>query len=54
MAPRKNILTAKDMMALIQSGRELTAQIGIETLLQQILNKASELTDSPDTSIWLQ
>jgi class 3 adenylate cyclase len=48
-----SILSREDMLALIESGRELSAQFELEPLLQHVLAKASQLTDSPDTSIIL-
>jgi adenylate cyclase len=50
----KNSLSQKDMLALIEIGRELTAQVSLESLLQQILARASQLTDSADTSVILK
>jgi adenylate cyclase len=47
-------LSREDMLALIESGRELSAEITLEALLQSILEKAGRLTDSPSTSIILQ
>lgn len=42
------------MVALLESGKELSSQIALEALLEKILAKASELTESPDTSIILR
>lgn len=50
----KAILTRDDMLALVESGQELSAQISLDALLQNILAKASRLTNSPDTSIILR
>ncbi|MBI5505745.1 MAG: TIR domain-containing protein [Deltaproteobacteria bacterium] len=41
------------MLALIESGRELSGQVTLEALLQRILARAGQLTDSPDTSVIL-
>jgi adenylate cyclase len=54
MSDISSVLSRDDMLALIESGQELSAQITLDTLLQNILAKASHLTDSPDTSIILQ
>jgi len=54
MSNTSSALSRDDMLALIESGQELSAQITLDTLLQNILKKASHLTDSPDTSIILR
>lgn len=54
MNANTHLLKPKDMLALIESGRELSAQMGLDVLLQSILVRASELTDSPDTSVILK
>jgi hypothetical protein len=46
-------LTPIDLAALVQCSRELAEQIDLGILLNSILAKASELTDSPDTSVIL-
>ncbi|MCH5374149.1 MAG: GAF domain-containing protein, partial [Planctomycetes bacterium] len=48
------LLKPDDMLALIECGRELNAQLTLDVLLRNILNKAAQLTDSPDTSIMLR
>lgn len=53
MSDTSAILTPADMLALVESGQELSAQITLDALLKRILAKASHLTDSPDTSIIL-
>lgn len=50
----EQLLTTDDFRALAHSGRELTKQIGLETLLQGILDTAGRLTESPETSIILR
>jgi adenylate cyclase len=47
-------LSEKDMMELIQSARELSAEVTLDELLKRILEKASKLTNSPDTSVILR
>ena len=46
-------LTQADLMALVESSRELFSQIEREDLIQRILSKAGVLTDSLDSSIIL-
>ena len=46
-------LTREDLMTLVEIGRELAAEVNLKALLPRILNKASQLTDSPDASIIL-
>lgn len=53
MSSNANLLTQADLFALVESARELSTQIELEKLLQGILAKASELTDSPDASVIL-
>lgn len=53
MASVEEILTTADLMTLVDSGRELSAEVNLQKLLQSILTKASEMTDSPDTSVIL-
>ncbi len=48
------VLSADEMLALIRSGRELSAQVTLDKLLKSILEKASAFTDSPDTSVILR
>ena len=49
-----SLLSQEDMLALLECGRELSARITLEELLQSILVRASQLTDSPDTSVILR
>jgi hypothetical protein len=46
-------LQPNDLLALVNVSRELTAQVHLESLLQSILSKASELTNSPASSVIL-
>jgi class 3 adenylate cyclase len=48
-----DLLTKDDLMVLVESGQELTAQVDLDELLQRILTKACELTESPDSSVIL-
>lgn len=48
------LLTADDWRTLAQSARTLSREIGLETLLQRILQVAAELTGSPEASVILQ
>ena len=50
----ERLLTTEDLRALAYSGRELTKELGLETLLQRILDTAGRLTESPETSIILR
>lgn len=43
-------LTREDLAALVESGRELSAQIDLASLLGSILETACGLTDSPDSA----
>jgi GAF domain-containing protein len=49
----ETLLTAIDLAALVECGRELSAEIDWPDLVRRILDKAGALTDSPDTSIIL-
>jgi CHAT domain/GAF domain len=49
----KEHLHLNDLMELVQISRELAAQVNLEPLLQSILSKASELTNSPASSVIL-
>jgi adenylate cyclase len=53
LATRDDLLTREDLLVLVKSGEELAAQVDLETLLQRILAKACELTDSQDSSVIL-
>jgi len=53
MSSSLGLLAPDDLMALVESGRELAGDIAIESLLQRILTRACELTDSPDSSVIL-
>lgn len=50
----EQLLTIDDFRTLAQSGRELTKELSLEALLQGILDTASRLTDSTETSILLR
>jgi len=50
----EQLLTMEDLRALAHSARELTKEIALEILLQRILETASRLTESPETSIILR
>ncbi len=49
-----DLLTSEDFRALTHSGRELSKELGLDQLLQNILQTASQLTNSPETSIILR
>jgi class 3 adenylate cyclase/putative methionine-R-sulfoxide reductase with GAF domain len=53
MSIGEHFLKKADYVALIESGKQLTSEIDIDDLLQQILKTAGQLTDSPDGSILL-
>lgn len=53
LASQNDVLTKKDLLVLVESGGELAAQVDLDTLLQRILTKACELTDSQDSSVIL-
>jgi class 3 adenylate cyclase len=46
-------LSLDDLHALIETGRELSAEVSLRGLLERILDRASDLTGSPDSSIIL-
>ena len=48
-----SILTTADLLTLVESGRELASQIDLDVLLKNLLRKATELTDSQDSSVIL-
>src|SRR5262245_34472404 len=47
------VLGNEDLAILVETGRELAEQISLNALLASILERASELTDSPDASVIL-
>ncbi|MDX2506406.1 MAG: TIR domain-containing protein [Gammaproteobacteria bacterium] len=49
-----NLLTIDDFQALVNTGRKLSRELALEQLLQNILQSASDLTDSSDTSVILR
>jgi len=53
LASQDDLLTKEDLLVLVESGGELSAQVDLDTLLQRILSKACELTDSKDSSVLL-
>jgi adenylate cyclase len=46
-------LSSADLLALVEMGRELAAELDLQALLSRILIRACELTDSPDGSVIL-
>lgn len=46
-------LNTADYVALVECGKQLSAEVNINELLQQILKTAAQLTDSPDGSVLL-
>ncbi len=53
MISPKNLLDDDDLFTLLQSAHDLTSQIDFDELLKNILYKACELTNSPDSSVIL-
>jgi class 3 adenylate cyclase/putative methionine-R-sulfoxide reductase with GAF domain len=49
-----DLLTTKDFQTLAQSARELTKELSLEKLLNNILEIAGRLTDSPEASVILR
>jgi adenylate cyclase len=47
------LLRTADLVALMETGSDLAAEVNLDTLLTHILSRASNLTDSPDTSVIL-
>src|SRR5262245_20423767 len=50
--PRHPLRTT-DLVALMESGSDLAAEVNLSTLLKRILSRASNLTESPDSSVIL-
>jgi GAF domain-containing protein len=48
-----SLLGRNELLALVKCGRELAAQVDLRPLLETILYRANQLTDSPDSSIIL-
>ena len=46
-------VTVNDLRALVDTVRELAAEVNLKTLLRDILDKASKLTNSSDASVIL-
>ena len=53
MATDRPTLTSEDLIALVEMGRELAAELDLRALLKRILTRACDLTDSPDGSVIL-
>jgi class 3 adenylate cyclase len=53
MPDHDQVLSAGDLLALVQSGNELAATVDLARLLDNILRRASELTDSGDGCVML-
>jgi class 3 adenylate cyclase len=53
MTSDESLLTHTDLVALVESGRDLATQVELQSLLEGILSKAAQLTDSPDASVIL-
>ena len=53
MSPQPTELSDTDLRALVKCSRDLAAQVDLDRLLQSILTRASELTDSRDSSVIL-
>ncbi|MGC4083231.1 MAG: GAF domain-containing protein [Vicinamibacterales bacterium] len=52
-ATNTSVLSAGDLLALVEMGHELAAVLDLRTLLPRILSRACSLTDSPDGSVIL-
>jgi class 3 adenylate cyclase/putative methionine-R-sulfoxide reductase with GAF domain len=50
---KESALTNEDLQILVQSAHELTSEIELSSLLNNILKKVCTLTDSPDSSVIL-
>lgn len=53
MSRSERKLTDEDLLTLVETGRELAAEVGLRPLLETILDRASRLTDSPKASVIL-
>jgi class 3 adenylate cyclase len=53
LEPIDSLLTRADLAALVETGRELGAELHLSSLLQRILEKATQLTDSAASSVIL-
>ncbi len=49
----ESVLTTSDLLALVEVGQELAAELDSKALLSRILERACALTDSPDASVIL-
>jgi class 3 adenylate cyclase len=52
-ATNEPVLSAADLLALVEMGRELAAELDLRELLPRILSRACDLTDSQDGSVIL-
>jgi nitrate/nitrite-specific signal transduction histidine kinase len=50
---RDGMLSQEDLLALVESARELSTEIDLSDLLEEILQRAGQLTDSPSGSVIL-
>ncbi len=53
MGTESELMEKEELLTLVEIGRELAAEVSLKTLLKRILEKASNLTDSPDASVIL-
>jgi adenylate cyclase len=51
--PSHDHLTREDLAALVSTSRQLSAEVGLDELLDLILATACALTDSPDSALFL-
>jgi adenylate cyclase len=53
MSSPKDVLTFEDLLQLLKTGKQLASEVNFPALLDAILLRAQQLTDSPDASIFL-
>jgi adenylate cyclase len=53
MSSSKDVLTFEDLLELLETGKQLASQVSFPELLDAILLRAQQLTDSPEASIFL-
>jgi adenylate cyclase len=53
MKSAEDLLSQADLLTLVKSVRELSTQMDLRKLIQEILARAGDLTDSPDASVIL-
>jgi adenylate cyclase len=53
MSSSKDILTFEDLIQLLETGKQLASEVSFPELLDTILMRAQQLTDSPEAAVFL-